>query len=246
MPDLPVTGRSGRSVRKDSLNTLVSELNLILVGPPGAGKGTQAEKLTEDFGLPYFATGNILRAAVADGTELGRKAKEFMDAGELVPDELIVGVLLEALDGEVASDGFLLDGFPRKVSQADALAEALEKVGRKLSGVLLIEVPDDEVIRRLSGRRTCVKSGHTYHVDFDPPKHEGVCDQDGSRLVQRDDDRPDTIRTRLATYHRDTEPLVEYYERRDLLRRFDGTRTPTEVHDHIRATVATLRLEDEL
>jgi adenylate kinase len=246
MPDLPVTGRSGRSVRKDSLNPLVSELNLILVGPPGAGKGTQAEKLTEDFGLPYFATGNILRAAVADGTELGRKAKEFMDAGELVPDELIVGVLLEALDGEVASDGFLLDGFPRKVSQADALAEALEKVGRKLSGVLLIEVPDDEVIRRLSGRRTCVKSGHTYHVDFDPPKHEGVCDQDGSRLVQRDDDRPDTIRTRLATYHRDTEPLVEYYEGRDLLRRFDGTRTPTEVHDHIRATVATLRLEDEL
>jgi adenylate kinase len=246
MPDPPVTGRSGRSVRKESSKTLVSELNLILVGPPGAGKGTQAEKLTEDFGLPYFATGNILRAAVADGTELGRKAKEFMDAGELVPDELIVGVLLEALDGEVASDGFLLDGFPRKVSQADALAEALEKVGRKLSGVLLIEVPDDEVIRRLSGRRTCVKSGHTYHVDFDPPKHEGVCDQDGSRLVQRDDDRPDTIRTRLATYHRDTEPLVEYYESRDLLRRFDGTRTPTEVHDHIRATVATLRLEDEL
>jgi adenylate kinase len=169
-----------------------------------------------------------------------------MDAGDLVPDDLIVDVLLEALAREDTSDGFLLDGFPRKVSQADALAEALEKVGRKLSGVLLIEVPDEEVIRRLSGRRTCAKSGHTYHVDFDPPKHEGVCDQDGSRLVQRDDDKPETIRNRLETYHRDTEPLVDYYESRDLLRRFDGSRSPTDVHDHIRATVATLRLEDEL
>jgi adenylate kinase len=246
MPDLPETGRSARPVGKESAIALVSELNLILVGPPGAGKGTQAEKLTEDFGLPYLATGNILRAAVADGTELGKKAKAYMDAGDLVPDDLIVDVLLEALAREDTSDGFLLDGFPRKVSQADALAEALEKVGRKLSGVLLIEVPDEEVIRRLSGRRTCAKSGHTYHVDFDPPKHEGVCDQDGSRLVQRDDDKPETIRNRLETYHRDTEPLVDYYESRDLLRRFDGSRSPTEVHDHIRATVATLRLEDEL
>jgi adenylate kinase len=245
MPDLPVTGRSERPVQQESAIALVSELNLILVGPPGAGKGTQAEKLTEDFGLPYFATGNILRDAVADGTELGKKAKQYMDAGELVPDELIVGVLLEALKGEEASDGFLLDGFPRNVSQADALAEALEKAGRKLSGVLLIEVPDDEIIRRLSGRRVS-KSGRVYHVDFDPPKHPDRCDIDGSPLVQRDDDKPDTIRKRLDVYHRDTEPLVQYYEDRDLLRRFDGTRTPTDVHDHIRATVATLRLEDEL
>jgi adenylate kinase len=246
MPDLPVTDPSVGSVRKESDNALVSELNLILVGPPGAGKGTQAEKLTEDFGLPYFATGNILRAAVADGTELGRKAKEYMDAGDLVPDDVIIGVILEALESEEASDGFLLDGFPRTVPQADALGEALQKVGRKLSGVLLIDVPDDEVVKRLSGRRTCVKSGHTYHVDFDPPKHDQVCDQDGSRLMQRDDDQPDTIRKRLAVYHEQTEPLVDYYEGRDLLRRFDGSRTPTEVHDHVRATVATLRLEDEL
>jgi adenylate kinase len=246
MPDLPVTDPSVGSVRKESDNALVSELNLILVGPPGAGKGTQAEKLTEDFGLPYFATGNILRAAVADGTELGRKAKAYMDAGDLVPDDVIIGVILEALASEEASDGFLLDGFPRTVPQADALGEALQKVGRKLSGVLLIDVPDDEVVKRLSGRRTCVKSGHTYHVDFDPPKHDEVCDQDGSRLMQRDDDKPDTIRKRLAVYHEQTEPLVEYYEGRDLLRRFDGSRTPTEVHDHVRATVATLRLEDEL
>jgi adenylate kinase len=246
MPDLPVTEPSVGAVRKESDNALVSELNLILVGPPGAGKGTQAEKLTEDFSLPYFATGNILRAAVADGTELGRKAKEYMDAGELVPDDVIIGVILEALASEEASDGFLLDGFPRTVPQADALGEALQKVGRKLSGVLLIDVPDDEVVKRLSGRRTCVKSGHTYHVDFDPPKHDEVCDQDGSRLVQRDDDKPDTIRKRLAVYHDQTEPLVKYYEDRDLLRRFDGSRTPTDVHDHVRATVATLRLEDEL
>jgi adenylate kinase len=227
-------------------NALVSELNLILVGPPGAGKGTQAERLTEDFNLPYFATGNILRAAVADGTELGRKAKAFMDAGELVPDDVIIGVILEALETDEASDGFLLDGFPRTVPQADALGAALEKVGRKLTAVLLIDVDDDEVVRRLSGRRTCVKAGHTYHVEFDPPKHDGVCDQDGSRLVQREDDKPETIRKRLAVYHDQTEPLVSYYEGRELLRRFDGSRTPTDVHDHIRATVATLRLEDEL
>jgi adenylate kinase len=245
MPDLPVTGRSARSVHKESAIALVSELNLILVGPPGAGKGTQAEKLTEDFGLPYFATGNILRDAVADGTELGKKAKEYMDAGELVPDDVIIGVILDALKGEEASNGFLLDGFPRTVPQADALAEALENVGRKLSGVLLIDVPDDEVVRRLSGRRVS-KSGRVYHVDFDPPKHPDRCDIDGSALIQRDDDKPETIRKRLAVYHDQTEPLVEYYENRDLLRRFDGTRTPTDVHDHIRATVATLRLEDEL
>jgi adenylate kinase len=246
MPDLPGTGGLEAPVRSEPVSASVSELNLILVGPPGAGKGTQAERIQQDFGLPYFATGNILRAAVADGTELGKQAKAFMDDGKLVPDELIVGVLLEALDGAAASDGFLLDGFPRKISQADALAEALEKVGRKLTAVLLIDVPDEEVIRRLSGRRTCAKNGHTYHVDFDPPKQEGVCDQDGSELLQRDDDKPETIKKRLVTYHEETEPLVEYYEARDLLRRFDGSRTPTEVHDHIRATIATLRLEDAI
>ena len=246
MPDLPGTDGLDAPVRKELATAPVSELNLILVGPPGAGKGTQAEKITQDFGLPYFATGNILRAAVSEGTELGKQAKAYMDDGKLVPDELIVGVILEALEGAAASDGFLLDGFPRNLSQADALGEALEQVGRKLTAVLLIAVPDEEVIRRLSGRRTCAQNGHTYHVDFDPPKHEGVCDQDGSKLIQRDDDKPETIKKRLVTYHQETEPLVDYYEGRDLLRRFDGSRTPAEVHDHIRATIATLRLEDEL
>ncbi len=232
-------------VRKEPAIAAVSELNLILVGPPGAGKGTQAERLTEDFGLPYYATGNILRDAVANGTELGKQAKEHMDAGGLVPDDVIIGVILEALASDEAATGFLLDGFPRTVPQADALGEALQKAGRKISAVLLIDVPDEEVVRRLSGRRVS-RSGRVYHVDFDQPKHPDSCDIDGSALIQRDDDKPDTIRKRLAVYHEQTEPLVDYYESRDLLRRFDGTRTPTEVHDHVRATVATLRLEDEL
>jgi adenylate kinase len=245
MPDLPGTGGSVAPVRKEPAITVVSELNLILVGPPGAGKGTQAERLTEDFGLPYYATGNILRDAVSNGTELGKQAKEHMDAGGLVPDDVIIGVILEAIASDEAANGFLLDGFPRTVPQADALSEALQKAGRKISAVLLIDVPDEEVVRRLSGRRVS-RSGRVYHVDFDPPKHPDRCDIDGSALIQRDDDKPDTIRKRLSVYHEQTEPLVDYYESRDLLRRFDGTRTPTEVHDHVRATVATLRLEDEL
>jgi adenylate kinase len=245
MPDLPGTDGTEAVVRKELAIAVVSELNLILVGPPGAGKGTQAERLTQDFGLPYYATGNILREAVANGTELGKQAKEHMDAGGLVPDDVIIGVILEAIATDEAANGFLLDGFPRTVPQADALGEALQKAGRKISAVLLIDVSDEEVVRRLSGRRVS-RSGRVYHVDFDPPKHPDRCDIDGSALIQRDDDKPDTVRKRLAVYHEQTEPLVDYYESRDLLRRFDGTRTPTEVHDHVRATVATLRLEDEL
>jgi adenylate kinase len=224
----------------------VSERNLVLLGPPGAGKGTQAERLTADFGLPYYATGNILRDAVERGTELGGKAKEFMDAGELVPDELICAVIDERLDSGEADDGFLLDGFPRTIGQAEMLERTLDNRGRQLTAVLLIEVPDEEVVRRLSGRRTCVKNGHVYHVEFDPPKNEGVCDQDGSRLVQRDDDKPETIKKRLEVYHEQTSPLEDWYEERGLLRRFDGTRSPEEVHSHIRATLATLALEAEI
>jgi len=224
----------------------MSELNLILLGPPGAGKGTQAERLTDDFNLPYIATGNILRQAVQDETALGQKTKTFMDAGELVPDDIITGVILEAVEGDAARDGFLLDGFPRTVPQAEALDEGMTKLDRDLTAAVLIDVPDEEVMRRLSGRRVSVKTGRVYHIEFDPPKHEGRCDVDGSRLVQRDDDQPETITNRLKVYHEQTQPLVSYYDERGLLRRFDGTRSPTEVHDHIRATIATLRLEDEL
>jgi len=224
----------------------VSELNLILLGPPGAGKGTQAERLVEDFDLPYYATGDILRAAVKEGTELGSQAKEFMDRGDLVPDEVICGVIVERIDSSEALDGFLLDGFPRTLPQAEALGSALEPLGRRLTAVLSIEVDDDEVVRRLSGRRVCEKNGHPYHVDFDPPKNPGFCDQDGSPLIQRDDDREETIKHRLEVFHDQTEPLVDYYEGQGLLRRFDGSRSPDEVHAHIRATLATLRLEERL
>jgi adenylate kinase len=224
----------------------VSELNLILFGPPGAGKGTQAERLRSDFQLPYIATGDMLRENVKEGTELGREAKSYMDAGDLVPDEVIVAMVAERLQEQDARDGFILDGFPRTIEQAEALDGQLVELGRRITAVLLLDVPDDEVIRRLSGRRVCVKAGHNYHVEFDPPKHDEVCDQDGSRLMQRDDDKPDVIGNRLRVYHEKTKPLVGYYDERGLLRRIDGTREPTDVHDHIRAVIATLRLEENV
>ena len=225
----------------------MSELNLILLGPPGAGKGTQAQRLVADFGLTYVATGEMLRDAVRQGTELGQKAKQYMNNGDLVPDEIIVGVTVERIQQPDCGDGFILDGFPRTVEQARALDAELEAHGRQLTAALFIDVPDQEVVRRISGRRQCVKNEqHVYHVEFDPPKHEGVCDQDGSRLIQRDDDREETIRRRLEVYHAQTEPLIDYYERAGLVRRFDGQRSPDEVHAHVRATVATLRLEEEL
>ena len=224
----------------------MSELNLILLGPPGAGKGTQAERLVDDFDLPYYATGDILRAAVKNSTELGKKAKEYMDRGDLVPDELICQVIMERLDTAEAADGFILDGFPRTIGQADVLDNGLNDRHRRLTAALLLDASDEEVIRRLSGRRICVKNGHLYHVEFDPPKRDGVCDQDGSRLIQRDDDKPETVKRRLEVYHEETSPLEKYYDDKGILRRFDAARPPGEVHDHIRATLATLRLEDEL
>jgi adenylate kinase len=224
----------------------MSELNLILLGPPGAGKGTQAALLTGDFGLPHIATGDILRAARDARSELGLLAKKYMDEGELVPDEVVIGVILERVADDDARDGFLLDGFPRTIDQAGALGTQLEAKERRLTAVLLLDAPDELVVKRISGRRVCRKEGHTYHVDFDPPKHKGRCDSDGSELEQRDDDREETVRNRLAVYHSQTEPLVAYYEDRGLLRRFDATRSPNEVHAHIRATLATLRLEENL
>lgn len=224
----------------------MSELNLILIGPPGAGKGTQAERLKEDFRLPYIATGDMLRNNVKEGTELGTQAKSHMDSGGLVPDDLIVAMAADRLSQDDALDGFILDGFPRTVAQAEALEEQLTHSGRRVTAALLVDVPDEDVVKRISGRRVCVKNGHNYHIDFDPPKTDGVCDQDGSRLVQRDDDKPDVVRNRLSVYHEKTAPLIDFYDERGLLRRIDGTRSPGDVHDHIRAVIATARLEDDV
>jgi adenylate kinase len=223
----------------------MAELNLVLLGPPGSGKGTQGERLQEDLRLPYYATGDILRAAVRDETDLGRTAKEYMDRGDLVPDEVIVGVIAERVCSPEALDGFILDGFPRTMPQAEALDAKLEELGRAVTAVLLIDVSDDDVVRRLGGRRTCEQGGHVFHVEFNPPSREGVCDLDGSELIVRDDDKPEVIRKRLETYHAKTEPLVGYYDQRSVLRRIGGAATPDAVAEEIRRTLATMRLEQD-
>jgi adenylate kinase len=222
----------------------VPELNLVLLGPPGAGKGTQAERLAEDFGLRYIATGNMLRDAVREQTELGTKAKEFMDRGDLVADDLIIAMIKATLEEPDAKRGFILDGFPRTEGQAEALDEELRHLGRHLSAALVFEVPEEEVVRRLSGRRVCVKGQHNFHVDFDPPKHPDRCDVDGSRLVVRDDDKPEVVQHRLRQYREKTAPLIGYYDSQGILQRVDASRAPDEVHDQIRALIASLRFQD--
>jgi adenylate kinase len=223
----------------------MSELNLVLLGPPGSGKGTQGERLQQDLRLPYYATGDILRASVREGTELGNEAKEYMDRGDLVPDEVMVGLIAERVASNEAADGFILDGFPRTIAQAEALDAKLGELGRGLTAVLLFDVPDEEVVRRLSGRRIC-PNGHVFHMEFDPPKEEGVCDVCGEQLHIRDDDKPDVVRHRLGTYHDKTEPLVAYYEERGLLQRIDGKQAPDEVSGRISGLLATVRKEEEL
>lgn len=212
----------------------MSQKNLVLLGPPGSGKGTQGERLKAELDLPYWATGDILRAAVKEQTELGLKAKEFMDRGDLVTDDLIIGMISERIASSEADPGFILDGFPRTVPQADALGSALTEMGRELTAVLLIDVSDEEVVRRLSGRRVS-PAGRVYHVEFNPPKQEGICDVDGSKLEIRDDDQPEVIRHRLEQYHDKTEPLVAYYEAQGKLRRIDGDAPPDQVTEAIRS-----------
>jgi len=180
---------------------------------------------------------------VRDETELGRTAKEYMDRGDLVPDEVIVGAIAERIDAAEAADGFILDGFPRTVPQAEALDAKLDELGRSLTGVLLIDADDEEVVRRLGGRRTCAENGHVFHLEFNPPAQDGVCDVDGSELLVRDDDKPEVIRHRLEQYHEKTEPLIDFYDHRSLLRRIDGAASPDAVADELRRTLATLKLE---
>jgi adenylate kinase len=221
----------------------VSELNLILIGPPGAGKGTQAKRLVDHFRLPYLATGDMMRTARKEDSELGRKIDRIINEGGLVDDNIVCEVLIERVDD--SEDGFMLDGFPRTAGQADILDGALERRGRAITAVLLIEAPDEVIEKRLTGRRVC-PNGHVYHLEANPPEQEGVCDEDGEPLTQRDDDKPETVRKRLATYHEQTEPLVERYEAEGILRRFDGTLPADEVASHLRKTISTLRLEESV
>ena len=198
-------------------------MRLVLVGPPGAGKGTQARLIAANLAVPKISTGDIFRANVSQGTPLGKQAKEYMDAGDLVPDEITIGMVRDRLGEPDAARGFLLDGFPRTVPQAAQLDEILADMGTKLDVVLELVVDDDEVVRRLSGRRTCRNCGHIWHVDFDPPAKEGICDNCGGELFQRDDDQADTIRHRLEVYAEQTAPLIGYYAERGILVGIDAT-----------------------
>ena len=193
-------------------------MNLILLGAPGAGKGTQAEKICEKLSIPAISTGNMLREAMANGTEMGLKAKSFIDAGKLVPDEVVIGIINERLKQDDCQNGFILDGFPRTIPQA----EALDEMGVRIDKVIDIEVPDEKIAARLSGRRVCLKCGATYHTEFKKPKTEGICDACGDTLVQRKDDMPETVLDRLKTYHEQTEPLKGYYEKKGILRVVEG------------------------
>ena len=197
-------------------------MKLILLGPPGAGKGTQAVRLTEKFEIPQISTGDILRAAVSEGTPLGREAKSYMDAGKLVPDAVVIGIVKDRLAYDDCRQGFILDGFPRTVPQADALQNALEQLGRQLDAVVSLEVDEDALVERLSGRRTCRACGRGHHVSFDPPRADGTCVDCGGPLFQRDDDQEVTIRKRLQVYREQTEPLTGYYAAQGILRRIDG------------------------
>jgi adenylate kinase len=197
-------------------------MRLVLVGPPGAGKGTQAEFISEHFAIPKISTGDIFRANVSGGTELGRMAKKYMDAGDLVPDEVTNAMVRDRLAQPDAVDGFLLDGFPRNVQQAGELDDILDQIGSNLSVVLDLDVDHDEVVRRLSGRRTCKKCGHVWHVEYDPPSQTGICDKCGGELYQRDDDRPETVRHRLEVYAQQTEPLIKFYADRKQLVAIDA------------------------
>jgi adenylate kinase len=198
-------------------------VRLVLVGPPGAGKGTQAQFIAAHLAVPKISTGDIFRANVSQGTPLGKQAKEYMDAGDLVPDEITIGMVRDRLSEDDAKRGFLLDGFPRTVPQAEQLDDMLAEMGTKLDVVLELVVDADEVVRRLSGRRTCRNCGHIWHVDFDPPAKEGICDICGGELFQRDDDQPDTVRHRLEVYDEQTAPLIGYYASRGILVGIDAT-----------------------
>jgi adenylate kinase len=198
-------------------------MNLIFLGPPGAGKGTQAKLLSARYEIPQISTGDILRASVREQTPMGLRAKSYMDSGSLVPDEVVVGIVEERLQKEDCEKGFILDGFPRTIAQADSLKATLDSIGKNIQHVISITVDNEELLARITGRRTCGKCGKGYHVSFDPPETQGKCDVCGGDLCQRDDDREETMRKRLTVYDVQTEPLIEYYSKQSLLRTVPGT-----------------------
>ena len=198
-------------------------MKIIMLGAPGAGKGTQAKMIADKYSVPHISTGDIFRANIKNGTELGMEAKKYMDQGQLVPDELTVKILLDRVAQDDCKNGYVLDGFPRTIPQANVLDEALNKLGEKIDFAVNVDVPDENIIRRMGGRRACVSCGATYHIEHVPPKTEGICDRCNSELILRDDDKPETVKNRLEIYHEQTQPLIEFYEAKGVLKNVDGT-----------------------
>ena len=209
-------------------------MKIIMLGAPGAGKGTQAKKIADLCNIPHISTGDIFRANIKEGTELGKKAKAYMDAGELVPDELVCDLVVDRIQQDDCTKGYILDGFPRTIPQAEALTSALNAIEQKMEYALNFDVPDENIIHRMAGRRSCVGCGATYHVEFNHPKVEGVCDICGEKLVLRDDDKPETVTNRLNVYHEQTQPLIDYYEKQGIVYTMDGTQSMDKVFEDIR------------
>lgn len=212
-------------------------MKIIMLGAPGAGKGTQAKKIAEKYGIPHISTGDIFRANIKGGTELGMKAKSYMDQGQLVPDEITIGMLLDRISEADCTDGYVLDGFPRTIPQAESLTAALESRGEKMDYAINVDVPDEAIVTRMAGRRACLSCGATYHIVYNAPKTEGICDACGEKLVLRDDDKPETVQKRLAVYHDQTQPLIDYYEKAGILVTVDGTKDLNEVFKDIVAVL---------
>ena len=210
-------------------------MKIVMLGAPGAGKGTQAKMISEKYGIPHISTGDIFRANIKENTELGQKAKTYMDKGLLVPDELVVDLVVDRLAQDDAKKGYVLDGFPRTIPQAEALTEALAKIGEKMDYAINVDVPDENIVHRMGGRRACVGCGATYHVVYNAPKAEDICDTCGEHLVLRDDDKPETVKQRLEVYHTQTQPLIDYYTKEGILKEVDGTQDLQKVFDDITA-----------
>lgn len=212
-------------------------MKIIMLGAPGAGKGTQAKRIAEKYQIPHISTGDIFRANIKGGTELGMKAKSYMDQGQLVPDEITIGMLMDRINGEDCKNGYVLDGFPRTIPQAESLTKALNERGEAVDYAINVDVPDENIVNRMAGRRACLSCGATYHIVYNPPKKEGICDVCGEKLVLRDDDKPETVQKRLSVYHDQTQPLIDYYKKAGVLANVDGTQDMEQVFQDIVAVL---------